>query len=215
MTRLALVALAASGCAVAAGSTKIGQWRAHRVIDSTACLQAPTGGCIRTVAIGRDVPARSFGGGLFAFGNSGYAQLRRDDDVSHGALIDGYYEYFRGRGRFALGGRLGATFGVGFDEHLLFLMPVTVVAHAGGRWGEGYVGVGYAPIATSTDTSGGPDVTPPPATWYHDSFHALIGTRVLLRETYTRAISVNPELRAQTFADGVLVSVTANLGLHF
>lgn len=218
MTRVALATLATlalGGCAVAAGSSRIGQWRARRAVDSTACLQTPDGRCARTVVIGRDLPARSFGGGLFAFGSSGYGQRRRGDAVTHGAVIDGYYEYFRGRGRLALGGRVGASVGVGFGDRLLFTVPVSVVGYAGGAWGAAYLGVGYSPVATETDTSGGPDVPAPPATWHHDSVHALLGTRVMLRETYAQAIDVNPELRAQRLGGSTVISLTANFGLHF
>lgn len=216
--KLALAALAASGCAIGAGSSNVGQWRPRRVIDSTACIQTPTGDCSRTVIIGRDLPARSFGGGLFAFGNAGYAQRRDGDAVTHGALIDGYYEYFRGRGRFAVGARVGATVGVGFERRMLFLVPVTAIAHAGGAWGEVYAGAGYAPIATESivpEDPDDPDAMTPPATWHHDSVHALVGTRVILRQTYERSISVDPELRVQRFGGSTLYSLTANLGLHF
>lgn len=215
MRRLALAALAVTGCAVSAGSANVGQWRARRVVDSTACLQTPDGRCARTVTIGRDLPARTFGGGRFAFGNSGYAQRRRDGAVTHGAFIDGYYEYFRGRGRFAVGGRVGATVGVGFASHLLFLVPVTAMAHAGGAWGSAYVGVGYAPVATESEVPADPEAMAPPATWHHDSAHALLGARILLRQTYSQSLDVNPELRVQTLGGSTLISLTANLGLHF
>lgn len=213
--KLALIAMAASGCAVGAGASNVGQFRPRRVVDSTVCIQAPTGDCAQTVIIGRDLPARSFGGGVFAFGSAGYAQRRDGDAVSHGALIDGYYEYFRGRGRFALGARIGATVGVGFESRLLFSVPVTAVAHVGGGWGEVYLGAGYAPIATETVLPDDPDAMAPPATWHHDSVHALVGTRVILRTTYERSISVSPELRLQRFGGSTLASITANLGLHF
>lgn len=213
--KAALLALAASGCAVAAGASNIGQFRPRRVVDSTVCLQAPTGDCGKTIVIGRDVPARSFGGGLFAFGSSGYAQRRDGDAVTHGAVIDGFYEYFRGRGRFAVGARVGATVGVGFDSRLLFSVPVTAVAHVGGGWGEVYLGAGYAPIATETVVPDDPEAMTPPATWHHDSVHALVGTRVILRQTYERSITVAPELRAQRFGGSTIYNLSANLGLHF
>ena len=56
---------------------------------------------------------------------------------------------------------------------------------------------------------------PPPATWHHDSAHALLGARVLLRQTYSQSLDVNPELRVQTLGGSTLISLTANLGLHF
>jgi hypothetical protein len=205
-----LLALLEAGCAFGGGSSNVGQWRAQRVVDSTACVQSENGQCQRTVAIGRDLPARSFGGGVLALGSSGYVQRRSAaEPTEHGAVFDTYYEYFRGRGRFAVGGRVGADAAL-FQSRVLFLLPVSLVLHAGGGWGSLYAGGGYSLVASETFRG----EAAPPAGFYHDSAHVIVGTRLLLREAAFRRITANPELRFQTLGGSSLLSLTANIGIH-
>ena len=208
-----LLCLLVSGCAVGGSSSMVGRWRARRIIDSTACVQtqAPGAACEKLISIGRDLPARKFSSLMFTFPATGYVQRREGGDVGHGVLFDSYFEYVRGRGMFAIGGRVGAEVGNGFGKKILFSTPVTLIAHAGGLWGSVYVGAGYSPIATESLAG----EMPPPETWYHDSVHAVAGTRFWMSRTLERGLSFNPELRVQTFGDSTLVSLSGNIGLHF
>ena len=214
----ALVLLALSGCAVGGSSSMVGRWRARRIVDSTACVQtqAPGAGCEKLITIGRDLPARRFSSLMFVFPASGYMQQRGGGEVEHGAAFDSYFEYVRGRGRFALGARIGAEAATGFGDKLYFLAPVSVVGHAGGLWGSVYVGGGYAPVALQQQYVGEGEMrTTLPAEYHHNSVHAFAGTRFWLRRTLERGLSFNPELRVQTFGDATLTSLSGNIGLHF
>jgi hypothetical protein len=211
------------GCTIGGSSSVVGRWRARRVIDSTACVQtaAPGGGCEKLISIGRDIPARRFTTMTFTFGAAGYMQQRGDQDdagsyVGHGAVLQGHFEYLYGRGRWAIGGRLGAEAPFGFDDRVYFLMPVSVVAHLGDLWGSVYVGGGYSPIALEQQYVGeGEMKTTLPAKYHHNSVHAFAGTRFWLSRTLERGFSFNPEVRVETFGDAMLYSMTGNIGLHF
>ena len=214
----ALVLLALSGCAIGGPSSMVGRWHARRIVDSTVCVQtqASGAGCEKLITIGRDLPARSFSSLMFVFPASGYMRQRGDGEAGQGVAFDSYFEYVRGRGRFALGARAGAEVADGFGDKLYFLTPVSVVAHAGGLWGSVYVGGGYSPVAAQQQYVGeGEMKTTLPAEYHHNSVHAFAGTRFWLRRTLERGISFNPEFRIQTFGDTTLTSLSANLGLHF
>lgn len=220
--KAALVLVLCTGCMVGGSSSMVGRWRGRRVVDSTACVQnnAPGGGCEKYITIGRDIPPRKFTAMTFTFGAAGYMQQRGDQDkadyVGHGVSLLGHFEYLYGRGRWAVGGRLGVEAPYGFDDRIYFLMPVSVVAHLGDLWGSVYIGGGYSPVALEQQYIGeGEMQTTLPAKFHHNSVHAFAGTRFWLRRTLERGLSFNPEFRVETFGDAMLYSTTGNIGLHF
>ena len=206
---VALVALAAgsiSACAVGAGGSIVGEWRPRRVVESTACIESTPGACARVVEIGSIQPARSFGGGVVTFAAPGYAQIRSGGTVEHAFALDGSYEYLRGRGRFALAGRVGATLVLASDKSRV-VVPVTLLGHVGGGWGSVFAGIGYAPLARTTRDGTG--------TYSHDGIEALVGTRIVLKTSLGVHITVSPELRYQRVGGATITALMANLGLHF
>ncbi|HEY6178660.1 MAG TPA: hypothetical protein VIX73_29620 [Kofleriaceae bacterium] len=231
MRRAALAILVlASACTVGGSTSMVGRWRARRIIDSTACVQrrapaaAPEGAqapsadrCEKLISIGRDVPERSFSSGALTFPATGYMQQRGPDGyVGHGVALNSYFEYLRGRGGLAIGGRVGAQVSNGFNDRLYLLMPISVVAHAGGLWGSVYAGAGYSPVALAQQYVGQGDMkTTLPAVYYHNSLHAFVGTRFWLMRFLERGLSFSPEFRVETFGDSTLTSLTGNIGLHF
>ncbi|CAN5270774.1 hypothetical protein BH11MYX1_BH11MYX1_03640 [soil metagenome] len=202
-----LYSLLLTGCAVGAGGSTIGEWRAKRVVESTACLETSPGVCGKTIEIGSEQPARSFGGGIVAFAVPGYAYGRTHGVSESAFVLDGSYEYMRGRGPFAIGARVGLTLLEG-QHHSWIVMPVTALGYWGGAWGSLFAGVGYAPLAKVSAL--GVD-----STYAHDGIEALVGTRIILRETLGVSISFSPELRYQLVGDSTLISALASLGLHF
>jgi hypothetical protein len=176
VTRVLLSTVLLAGCTVGGSSSVVGRWRDRRIVDSTACAQAPGGACEPVMEIGRDIPARKFTSLAFTFPATGYMQQRGSGTVGHGFVLSSYFEYLRGRGGLAIGGRIGADIGIGFQGRLLFTMPVSVVAHAGGLWGAIYAGAGYSPVAF--EQQGGSDGTRVDVAWHHNSVHVLAGTRV-------------------------------------
>jgi hypothetical protein len=104
----------------------------------------------------------------------------------------------------------------GFNDRLYLLMPISVVAHAGGLWGSVYAGAGYSPVALAQQYVGQGDMkTTLPAVYYHNSLHAFVGTRFWLMRFLERGLSFSPEFRVETFGDSTLTSLTGNIGLHF
>ncbi len=202
-----LCGLALSGCAVGAGGSTIGEWRAKRVVESTACLETSPGVCGKTIEIGSEQPPRSFGGGIVEFAVPGYASARTHGVTEHAFVLDGSYEYMRGRGPFAIGARVGLTL-VDGQHHSWIVMPVTAMGYWGGAWGALFAGVGYAPLAKVSAI--GVD-----SMYAHDGVEALLGTRIILRETLGRSISFCPELRYQRVGDSTLLSAVGSLGLLF
>jgi hypothetical protein len=218
VTALVLVA----GCTVGGSASMVGRYRGQRVIDSTACVQtnAPGATCDKVISIGRDIPPRTFTTMTVTFGAAGYMQQRGDtnkaDYVGHGVALSGNFEYLYGRGRWAIGGRIGADAPNGFDDRIYFLMPISVVAHLGGALGSVYVGAGYSPVALEQQYVGEGDMkTTLPAEYHHNSVHAFVGTRFWLKRTLERGFSFNPEIRVEKFGDATLYSTTGNIGLHF
>jgi hypothetical protein len=211
-----------TGCTVGGSASMVGRYRGQRVIDSTACVQttAPGAACDRVISVGRDIPPRTFTTMTFTFGAAGYMQQRGDtgkgDYVGHGVALSGNFEYLYGRGRWAVGGRIGALAPYGFDDRIYFLMPISVVAHLGGALGSGYVGAGYSPVALEQQYVGeGEMKTTLPAVYHHNSVHVFVGTRFWLKRTLERGLSFNPEVRVEKFGAATLFSATGNIGLHF
>lgn len=215
--RRALLAMFASGCAVGSSSTVVGRWRARRVVDSTACVQirAPGGGCAKQIVIGRDVPARSYTSILVATAVLGYAYGRHDGKNDSSVALDNYVELGWGWGRYALALRLGADFNLGLDNHNLFKLPATLIAHVGDDWGSLYAGAGYVPVAYEVEFV---DDTINMASDAHvrlNGVRALAGSRIRLRSSLERLISVNPELKVERVSEYTLVSTTVNFIFNY
>jgi len=206
MRALALVAL--SGCAVGAGTSTVGIWRPKRVVDTTVCIEDAPGHCAQTVEVARDLPERSFGGGLFSWFNPGYMRV---DGAAVGAnrfAMDSHYEYLRGRGGLGVGLRIGGNVAIGSDS-MLYAFPVTLVGHWGfDRWSI-YAGPGYTPYAGEKETMG-----PTTTTTSHTGFNLLAGGRVLLRAGRSNQLTLSTDVFRQ-YLDGVTAtSVTAAFGIH-
>ena len=199
--------LALAGCAVGAGGTTVGEWRPKRTVESTACIERRPGVCDTVVEIGTDEPSRSFGGGVFSFAVPGYAHATTGSTGESAFVLDGSYEYLRGRGPFALAGRVGLSL-IDGSVHSWVVMPVTALAYYGGGWGSVFAGLGYAPLVAASQAH-------LPTAYLHDGISALIGTRLILTESLGRYITVSPELRYQRAGDSTILALTANLGLHF
>ena len=202
MKTLALVALA--GCTVGAGTSTVGIWRPKRVVDTEVCIQETPDRCTRTTEIARDLPARSFGGGLFSWFNPGYMHL---DGTTRGAdrvALDSHYEYLRGRAGFAVGVRLAANIAFGSDS-LMFSYPITAVAHWGFERFSLYGGPGYTPYARDKYKS---------MTTESSGFHVLAGGRVLLRAGRHYQLTTSFDVFRQYLGDVTATSVTAAFCIH-
>ncbi len=206
---VALVALAASGCAIGAGTSTVGIWRPKRVVDTEVCIEETPGRCSRTVQVARDVPARSFGGGLVSWFNPGYLHVRGSEGAAHRFALDSHVEYLRGRGPFALGVRVGAN--IGFALHdLLFAMPVSLVGHWGYPRFSLYGGTGYTPYAVDRVAVGDLGMS----TQLH-GLNVMGGGRVLLRAGRANQMTASIDMFRQYLQGVVATSVTAAIGLHF
>jgi hypothetical protein len=218
MMRIAVLVALSSGCAIGGSSSVVGRWRGGRVVDSTACVKnnAPGADCERVITIGRDIPPREFTTMTFTFAAPGYAQQRGGaDGVGHGLALNGQLEYLYGRGGLAIGGRIGGNVLTGFGDRFFFLMPVSAVAHLGDLWGSVYVGAGYSPVALEQQYTGEGEMRMAlPATYHHNSFHVFAGTRFWILRNLERGLTLDPEVRVETFGDSQLYSMTANIGIH-
>lgn len=210
MRYLALcVVVAVSACSFGAGTSMVGVWRPQRRVDTEVCIEEAPGRCARTVQVARDVPARSFGGGLLSFFNPGYGRVSLGSKTANQFVIDNAYEYLRGRGGLALGVRVGAMLGLG-DSSYSFSMPVTVLGHWGYRAFSLYGGAGYTPFAS---TQVGPGEMDEPT--HGHGFNLLGGARVLLRTNRTNKLSSSVEIVHQALGDASITSVTSAFGIHF
>ena len=215
----ALVLVLLSGCMIGGSSSVVGRWRGHREVDSTACVQnssAPGAACDKLITIARDIPPRRFTTMTFTFAAAGYAQMRgKDGYVGHGGTINGHLEYLYGKGKWAIGGRLGGNFMFGFDDRVFFTMPISGVAHLGDHWGSMYAGAGYSPVATEQQYVGeGEMAMALPATFHHNGVHAFAGTRFWINRKLERGLTLNPEVRVERFGNATIFSATFNTGLH-
>jgi hypothetical protein len=205
---IVLFALCLGGCAIGAGTSTVGIWRPQRVVDAQVCVRKQGTGCERIVDVGRDMPARSFGGGLFSWFNPGYLVMTSDGQAKHMFVMDSHYEYLRGRGGLALGGRIGANIAIGSQETSLFTLPLTAVGYWGYPRYSLYGGPGYTPYAvqkTGTDMS----------TNLH-GFHVMGGGRALLNSTRSVRMTANIDVFHHRMLQGVTAtSATFAIGLHF
>lgn len=195
-----VVALAGAGCAMSGGTATVGIWRPQRVVDTQVCIESSPGVCGKTLEVGRDVPARSFAGGMFGWFNPGYAFVS-GSDVRHRFVLNSQFDYLRGRGSFALGGRLGGNVAFG-RTNLLFTVPVSMLGYWGNPAASVYAGGGYTPYASEEGMRlHGP--------------HLLAGTRILLRTGRAFRMSTSAEVSRQYLGDLTVTSSTMNIGLHF
>jgi len=217
MKRVIVLALL-GGCALGAGTSTVGIWRPHRDVDTDVCVQEGSDSCTRTIEVARDLPERSFGGGLIAVLNPGYAHVSGAmGGTSHRFELDSHYEYLRGRGGVALGLRVGAN--LAFDlagapkksptSTMLTTLPVTAVAHWGTERFSVYGGAGYTPYATDEVTDG--DTT---TTRRISGFHVMAGSRAVLRTARSYRLSVAVEAFRQYLDGMIATSATAGVGLH-
>jgi len=210
---LACLALATQdGCAVSAGSVNVGQWRPKRQVDTRVCFEAPSGGCQKTLEVGRDSPTRSYGGAIVAWFNPGYLRASRAGVVTQAAAFNSSVEYLRGRGGFALGGRLGANLGSNFKNQggtTFFSLPLSGLAYWGYPLWSIYVGGGYTAYASAKTTLGDSSRT---ETWR--GFHLLGGTRLVLKSARNFRLSTSAELEQQFLEGTRLMTITGNVGIH-
>lgn len=204
-----VAAVAATGCAIGAGTSTVGIWRPHRQIDTDVCIEDVPGRCTRTVQVARDLPARSFGGGLVSWFNPGYLHVAGGGGTTQRFALDSHVEYLRGRGQFALGVRVGAN--VGFSIHsVLFTAPVTAVGHWGYPRFSLYGGAGYTPYAVNSVTVNDLKTS----TQLH-GFHVMGGGRVLLRAGRRYQMTTNIDVFRQYLQGTVATSITEAIGIHF
>lgn len=206
---LAMIALAGAGCAMSGGTATVGMWRPQRVVDTQVCIESSPGVCAKTLEVGRDVPARSFAGGMFAWFNPGYAFVS-GSDARHRFVLNSQIDYLRGRGGFALGGRVGGNLAFG-GNNLLFTVPVSVLGYWGYPWASVYAGGGYTPYATEAYSDDGKTRM---STRSHGP-HLIAGTRIVLRTGRAFRLSTSVEVARQYLGDLTITSSTMNIGLHF
>lgn len=207
--RLLALVLVVGGCAIGAGTSTVGIWRPHRQVDTVVCIEDPPGRCAKTVQVARDIPARSFGGGVLAWFNPGYLRLRDSDGATRDRFaLDSHYEYLRGRGGVALGVRIGANIGIGMPGSF-FTLPVTLVGHWGfPRWSL-YGGAGYTPYASDNTT-----VNDVATTTRRDGFHVMGGGRILLRAGRDTRMTASIDVFRQYLDGTVATSATTAIGIH-
>lgn len=198
------VLLVLTGCTVGAGTSTVGIWRPKRVVDTEVCIQEQPGRCTRTTEVARDLPERSFGGGLFSWFNPGYMRVDGATRAPDRFALDSHYEYLRGRGGLGLGARIGANIALGSDA-MLFTLPVTLVGHWGFERFSVYGGPGYTPYAT--DRLGMASIE-------RRGFHVMAGGRVLLKAGRQTQLTASVDTFRQYLDGMVATSVTAAFGIH-
>jgi hypothetical protein len=204
----ALVLAGTTACGISGGTANVGIWRPTREIDTVVCIEQAPGVCARTVEVGRDVPARSFAGGMFAWFNPGYMHVQGAGGA-HRLALNSHYDYLRGRGAFALGGRIGGNIAFS-SSHLMFSFPTSVLGYWGTPGFSIYAGGGYT-YATDNRYED-EDVVARQAL---HGLHALVGTRIVLRENRSTRLSVSLEGYRTHFRALTATSATYNIGLHF
>lgn len=207
MKALALLVVL-SGCAIGAGTSTVGIWRPKRVVDTDVCIEDQPGHCAQQVEVARDLPERSFGGGLFSWFDPGYMHLDGTANDPNRFALDSHYEYLRGRGGLGAGVRVGANIAIGSDS-TLFAFPVTAVGHWGYERFSLYAGPGYTPYAEDKFSKGQMKTTSE-----SHGFHVLAGARVLLRAGRQYQVTASTDVFRQYLEGVVATSVTAGFGIH-
>jgi hypothetical protein len=115
MKPLALIAL--SGCSFGMGSAYVGQWSPKQEVEFEACLvadapvpdaPATSAKCLDKKEVVRAVPGRKFWGVILSLLQMGGSRVQSDGETSGKFRITPSVEYLQGRGRWALGVRVGA-----------------------------------------------------------------------------------------------------------
>jgi hypothetical protein len=156
--RLALAALALTGCSFAPGSAYVGEWRARAVVDHEICVEDAAGRCATRRPVVRSVPARSFWGAELTVANLGVGVIRRDGDDQVAFSAAGGLELLLGRGRLGYGVRAGAAADLFAGGEL-----VTAEVDAIGRLGlsdrfAAYLAVGAVPYGRLSRDGAAPEV---------------------------------------------------------
>lgn len=218
MKALVLALVTLGGCALGAGTSTVGIWRPTRVVDTDVCVEDGSDACTQTIEVARDLPERSFGGGLLSIFDPGYAYVSGGTaGSSHRFALESHYEYLRGRGGVALGLRVGANLALGGanvpakspTSTMLFTAPVTAVAHWGTERFSLYGGAGYTPYATEKIENA--DMT---TSTQVRGFNMLAGGRAVLRTGRMYRLSFAIDVFRQYLDSMVATSATAGFGLH-
>jgi hypothetical protein len=180
-------------------------------VDTVVCFEDTAGACRKTLAVARDIPARSFAGGMVSFASPGYFRARSGDTTVHALALNNSFDYLRGRGGFALGARVGANAATDFgrERHTFFSLPLSLLGYWGYPAFDLYAGGGYTPYASVKTRR---DDTASRRT--RQGFQLLVGARVVLRSARNFRISAGLEGQQQFLNDASWTSVTGNLGLH-
>jgi len=211
MKKLALALVMLAGCTICAGTSTVGIWRPKRVIDTDVCIQDGGGNCARTVQVARDLPERSFGGGLFSWFNPGYMRVLGAAMGADRFALDSHYEYLRGRGGLGVGLRIGANIAFGSGA-MMYSMPVSLVGHWGFERFSLYAGPGYTPYsADKVNTKPGAITT---MEVDRRGFNVMAGGRVLLKAGRRYQLTTSVDVFRQYLDDVVATSVTAAFGIH-
>lgn len=203
-----LALIATGGCALGVGTSNVGIWRPQRVVDTNVCIRDPAGGCKIVRQVADDMPARSFGGGLIAWTNPGYAHVSGVAGGSDRFALDSHIEYLRGRSGLAAGVRVGANLGVAAHA-LLLTVPVTAVAYWGYPRFSLYGGAGYTPYAVNQAKLGDATVSR-----HLRGFHVMAGGRVVLRNAPSYRINAGVDVFRQYLGGPIATSVTGAIGLN-
>ncbi len=201
-----------TGCVMGVGTSTVGIWRPKRVVDTDVCIRNAGGGCKTIRQVAHDVPARSFGGGLIAWANPGYAHVSGVAGGADRLALDNHIEYLRGRSGLAGGVRVGANLAttLGGRHGLLLTVPVTAVVHWGYPRFSLYGGAGYTPYAVNrADAANGTTTST-----QLRGFNFMAGGRVVLRTAHSYRLSVSVDVFRQYLGGPIDTSVTGAFGVH-
>ena len=203
-----------SACGFGVGSAYVGQWRAHEEVAFEVCIEDEQARCKATKQVKRQVPERSFWGLTLDIPSMG-ASFNNIDGVSSRAFrVEPSIGFLKGRGRWALGGRIGVL--VNASDRSLVSVPFMALGHLNlSQRFSVYGGAGISPYSSlgSAQEDGPSSVT-------HTAGRALAGLQI-----------VNNRARKETFIlwnievdslfadfDGVAyrsLGITGKIGLYF
>lgn len=208
--RLALVALACTGCSLGAGSAFVGQWRPRTEHAFVACLEDDQGRCKDKKAVDVAVPPRKFFGYIVSFPAIGAAIVEKGGKTNTRFRMEYANELVRGHGVFAWGVRASLLLDWGAQTSLnvmgLGYLSLTerLALH---------VGLGYSPFSRSSSESGAPS---------EDAFiggRALAGLQFALTRTRSEnylILSLDVDRMYIAFDDAVAATgIVGNLGIYF
>lgn len=132
------------GCSFGVGSAFVGQWRPHERVDVDACLIGEAGQCADRKQVTTHVPERAYWGVLIAYPAAGIARVSQGDARANKARLAPSLEVLTGKGRLAVGARVGAQ--VELDGARA--MPIVVLGHVSlAERLSVHAGGGYLPYA--------------------------------------------------------------------